>query len=358
MCSAVVDAFALKLTRKEHDVLRQDVPATPEAYEHYLRANRLSTTASTWPLARDLYRRAVEADPSYAPAWARLGRVAAQHRQVRPHPGSRRRNISAAEEAFQRAFALNPDLPLAHNLYTYMEVETGRALGAMTAAARPSADAHQRSGPLCRAGAGLPLRRPARRVGRRLPSRDAARPRDRHQRRPFLFHARAVSARDRSRFRSAAVHLGRPRIIALRSVRRSARRCATRPRRRPAVHPHVELMVQVFEAMLTGRFERGTDGAGRADGLSRLQRSGRLVLLGTGRRGRSKTTMSRWNCSPGRSPPGSPVRARSNPRRCSTTCAAPPSSRGCSRVAREGHEAARRAFAQADGHRLLGLPRA
>ena len=46
VCSAVVDAFALKLTRKEHEALRQDVPASPEAYEHYLRANRLSTSAT------------------------------------------------------------------------------------------------------------------------------------------------------------------------------------------------------------------------------------------------------------------------------------------------------------------------
>src|SRR4029453_4683213 len=32
-----------------------------------------------------------------------------------------------AEEAFQRAFRINSDLSIAHNLYTYMEVEEGRA---------------------------------------------------------------------------------------------------------------------------------------------------------------------------------------------------------------------------------------
>ena len=36
-----------------------------------------------------------------------------------------------ADEAFKRALALNPDLPLAHNLYTNLEVELGKALQAM-----------------------------------------------------------------------------------------------------------------------------------------------------------------------------------------------------------------------------------
>ena len=35
------------------------------------------------------------------------------------------------EEAFQRALALNPDLSIAHNLYTAVELETGRARQAM-----------------------------------------------------------------------------------------------------------------------------------------------------------------------------------------------------------------------------------
>ena len=36
-----------------------------------------------------------------------------------------------AEEAFQRAFRINPELSLTHNLYTYMEVEGGRAVNAI-----------------------------------------------------------------------------------------------------------------------------------------------------------------------------------------------------------------------------------
>jgi serine/threonine protein kinase/tetratricopeptide (TPR) repeat protein len=130
VCAAVVEAFALKLSKKEHDGLRHDVPASAEAYEHYLRANRLSTSVTQWTLARDLYLRAVNADPSYAPAWARLGRVL---RNIGKYGRTAevRAEYQHAEDAFQRAFALNPDLPLAHNLYTYMEVETGRAQDAV-----------------------------------------------------------------------------------------------------------------------------------------------------------------------------------------------------------------------------------
>jgi serine/threonine protein kinase len=130
VCSAVVNAFALTLTSREHAALKQDVPASPDAYEDYLRANRLSTMVAQWPLARDLYMRAVAADPSYAPAWARLGRVL---RNIGKYgrDAEAKAALTRADEAFQRAFSENPDLPLAHNLYTQIEVESGRALDAV-----------------------------------------------------------------------------------------------------------------------------------------------------------------------------------------------------------------------------------
>ena len=126
VCSAVVDAFSLTLSSKEHAALKHGVPASAEAYELYLRANRLSTSAPQWPAARDLYRRAVDADPDYAPAWARLGRVLRNIGKYGRHDDATA-HYAQAEQAFRRAFQINPDLPLAHNLYTYMEVETGRA---------------------------------------------------------------------------------------------------------------------------------------------------------------------------------------------------------------------------------------
>ena len=131
VCSAVVDALALPLSSRERRQLHRDVPASPEAYAHYLQANRLSDSTSHWQEACDLYRRAVDSDPSYAPAWARMARCLRVRGKYGRGPEAIG-HLAAAEEAFQRAFQLNPDLSLAHNLYTYTEVDSGRALQAMT----------------------------------------------------------------------------------------------------------------------------------------------------------------------------------------------------------------------------------
>jgi TolB-like protein len=128
--SAVVEALALPLSSREQRQLRRDVPASAAAYAAYLRGNRLSTNASQWRLAREEYLRAVEDDPSYAPAWARLGRCL----RVLGKYGlgeDAARHTRDAEAAFQRAFELNPELSLTHNLYTYVEVDQGRALDAV-----------------------------------------------------------------------------------------------------------------------------------------------------------------------------------------------------------------------------------
>jgi DNA-binding winged helix-turn-helix (wHTH) protein len=75
LTECLVDALALPLTAREQRILRQDVPADAKAYEYYLRGNQFSNDAKQWAAARDLYLRCVEADPCYAPAWARLGRI-------------------------------------------------------------------------------------------------------------------------------------------------------------------------------------------------------------------------------------------------------------------------------------------
>jgi len=125
----IVDSLSLPLTAREERMLKHDVPSSARAYESYLRANQLSTDSAQWELARDLYRRCVEEDPRYAPAWARLGRM---YRVVGKYFQERRdENLALAEDAFKRALEINPDLALAHNLYAYLEVDLGRAQDAM-----------------------------------------------------------------------------------------------------------------------------------------------------------------------------------------------------------------------------------
>ena len=102
-----------------------DTPSTSHAYELFLRANQLGLESSTYRLARSLYERCLDEDPNFAPAWARIGRihlVIGKYLEMDPTP-----SYAAAEDAFRRALAINPDLPLTHHLYAYFETESGRA---------------------------------------------------------------------------------------------------------------------------------------------------------------------------------------------------------------------------------------
>ena len=80
------------------------------------------------PAAIEQYEKCVQMDPSYAPAWARLGRARWLWEKYNANTDQ---GIRAADEAFQRAFRLNPNLALAHNFYTLLQVEQGGALDAM-----------------------------------------------------------------------------------------------------------------------------------------------------------------------------------------------------------------------------------
>jgi eukaryotic-like serine/threonine-protein kinase len=129
LTARIVESLAVPLTARDKQVLARDVPVSATAYEFYLRANQLAYEAKNWAVARDLYRQCVEHDPDYAPAWARLARI---YRLIGMYSGDPTGDLYAlAEEAFQRALTLNPDLSIAHNLYTVVELETGRARQAM-----------------------------------------------------------------------------------------------------------------------------------------------------------------------------------------------------------------------------------
>lgn len=125
----IVESLSVPLSARDERALKRDVPATAKAYEFYLRANQVAHSSRNWIVARDLYRQCVEEDPRYAPAWARLGRI---YRVVALYSDEASdANYRLAEDAFQRALELNPDLSLAHNLYTPVELETGRPRQAM-----------------------------------------------------------------------------------------------------------------------------------------------------------------------------------------------------------------------------------
>jgi serine/threonine protein kinase len=120
----IVTSLALPLTESERTLMRRDMPVSARAYEFYLKANELSGQMREIAVARDLYRRCLEEDPGYAPAWVKLARC---YRVLGKYGDNPSYNLAQAEEAFRRAFALSPDLPAAHNLYTPHETESGRA---------------------------------------------------------------------------------------------------------------------------------------------------------------------------------------------------------------------------------------
>ena len=131
----VAQSLTQPLTAGERSALKRDVPASALAYELYLRANQLTATGAIGNNpqvvlgARDLYARSTEEDPNFAPAWASLGRM---YRIVGKYAmGDLDEHFRLADQAFQRAFALNPESALAHNFYTYLQTDLGRAKTAL-----------------------------------------------------------------------------------------------------------------------------------------------------------------------------------------------------------------------------------
>jgi serine/threonine protein kinase len=130
LCNGIVQSLRLPLNDRERSIFRRDVPTSAKAFEYYLRANQIAAkkTLDDMRLALDMYLQCLDEGPSYAPAWARLGRA---YRFIGKFGDDNEGDLKRADEAFNRAFALNPDLAIAHNLYTPVECDQGRAQDAM-----------------------------------------------------------------------------------------------------------------------------------------------------------------------------------------------------------------------------------
>jgi serine/threonine-protein kinase len=122
----VVEALSLPLTGVAP--APADAPRNARAYELYLRANELARTYDAMAAARDLYQQALDLDSSFAPAWARLGRC---YRVIGKYVTSSPDSETRAEEAFQRALALNPHLSIAHKFYANLEADIGQPVRAI-----------------------------------------------------------------------------------------------------------------------------------------------------------------------------------------------------------------------------------
>jgi DNA-binding winged helix-turn-helix (wHTH) protein len=99
-------------------------------YEKFVRAKELVAHRSTESMtrARGLLWLCLAENPGFAPAWAWLGRCSWGLGKLNGNASS---DVDLARAAFQRAFAIDPDLAHAHQFYTAVEADTGAALSAM-----------------------------------------------------------------------------------------------------------------------------------------------------------------------------------------------------------------------------------
>ena len=102
----------------------------PSTYEKYALAKNLAAERSLEDmyLARDLLWTCLAEEPGFASAWAWLGRCCwFLEKYSASSPG----NAELASAVFERAFAIDPELASAHQFYTLVQVDTGRADQAM-----------------------------------------------------------------------------------------------------------------------------------------------------------------------------------------------------------------------------------
>jgi DNA-binding winged helix-turn-helix (wHTH) protein len=115
---------------------RFELPVTGEpgiarsTYERFVRARELTTQRSiqSMMLARELYWTCLAENPDFAPGWAWLGRCCWFLGKFNIDPGA---NLDLARAALQRAFVLDADLASAHQFYTHIQTDMGRATQAM-----------------------------------------------------------------------------------------------------------------------------------------------------------------------------------------------------------------------------------
>ena len=109
----VAEALDITLLVTEQEAVTRRPTDDPEAYDYYLRGNQYyDATNDGLRNAEAMYRSAIEVEPGFAPAYAKLGMV---HTQMYWYYYDRSpERLSAAREAVDRSMKIAPDLAEAH----------------------------------------------------------------------------------------------------------------------------------------------------------------------------------------------------------------------------------------------------
>jgi TolB-like protein/Flp pilus assembly protein TadD len=109
----VVRALRIFLREDERRTLAKLPTSNVRAYEYYLRGRQFfhQSRKKALEFAREMFRRAIEADPDYALAYAGVADASSLIHMY--YPGSEG-TLEQADEASIRALALDPELPEAH----------------------------------------------------------------------------------------------------------------------------------------------------------------------------------------------------------------------------------------------------
>jgi eukaryotic-like serine/threonine-protein kinase len=98
-----------------------------KAFDLYLRGMSLRYEASSWRQARQCFSQCLDVDPTFAPAWAELGRL---ERVLGKYEEPLA--ITRAEAALRDALRLDPDNAAAHQYSAQLDLDLGRVEAALT----------------------------------------------------------------------------------------------------------------------------------------------------------------------------------------------------------------------------------
>jgi len=118
----IVKGLELNLSPQQAQNLHPAKPASPLAYEYYLRGVDLYAL-SDFPAAIAMLEKSVSIDPNYAPTWAHLGKAYTTSATLRL---GGREQYDKAQAAYEKAMALNPDLVNPRIYMANMLTDTGR----------------------------------------------------------------------------------------------------------------------------------------------------------------------------------------------------------------------------------------